>query len=93
MLHQVTATDSFPKLSAQCVMFGTLSTLFKMHFIYIPLAELWTCESRIVNIGTKSALTQLIVHSKFKLHHKEQGADQAPISLKKLHLLASNLSV
>lgn len=49
----------------------TSSAAFKMHFIYIPLAAIRTWEMRIANTGTETAITQVIVHSKFKhLHHR-----------------------
>ena len=66
----------------------TSCTAFKMHFIYIPLATLGTWEMKIVNIGTKTALTQFFVLSKFKLHHREHITNQLPISVTKVYLFA-----
>lgn len=61
----------------------TLYTAFKMPLIYIPLAALWTWETGTVNISTKTALTQFIAHSKFKLHHREHFNHPAPAAASK----------
>lgn len=66
----------------------TSSTAFKMHFIYITLAVLRARETRIVNTGTKTALTQFVVLSKFKLHHREQFTNHPPITVTKVYFFA-----